>query len=59
VPFNWDFRSLVYQRAKNIEAKKPLGTEFIGAQRKWQVGIDFIDFSHETLTTISGRILIL
>jgi glutamate synthase domain-containing protein 2 len=27
MPFNRDFRSLVYQRAKNIEAKKPFGTE--------------------------------
>jgi len=26
-PFDRDFRSLVYQRAKNIEAKKPFGTE--------------------------------
>ena len=26
-PFNRDLRSLVYQRAKNIEAKKPFGTE--------------------------------
>ncbi len=26
-PFNRDFRSLVYQRAKNVEAKKPFGTE--------------------------------
>jgi glutamate synthase domain-containing protein 2 len=27
MPFNRDFRSLVYQRSKNIEAKKPFGTE--------------------------------
>lgn len=27
MPFNRDFRSLVYQRAKNVEAKKPFGTE--------------------------------
>jgi len=26
-PFNRDFRSLIYQRAKNIEAKKAFGTE--------------------------------
>ena len=26
-PFDRDFRSLVYQRAKNLEAKKPFGTE--------------------------------
>jgi glutamate synthase domain-containing protein 2 len=27
MPFNRDFRSLVYQRAKNVEAKKAFGTE--------------------------------
>lgn len=27
MPFNRDFRSLVYQRAKGLEAKKPFGTE--------------------------------